>query len=112
MQGRRISETGPVGHPHDHSHGAGADTRIRPLVVALALIAVFMVAEVALALVAHSLALLSDAAHMLVDAGALGVSVWAARLSRRPPEGRMTFGMRRAETLAAAANGILLALLG
>jgi len=112
MQGRRISETGPVGHPHDHSHGAGADTRIRPLVVALALIAVFMVAEVALALVAHSLALLSDAAHMLVDAGALGVSVWAARLSRRPPEGRMTFGLRRAETLAAQANGILLALLG
>jgi cobalt-zinc-cadmium efflux system protein len=101
-----------VGHPHDHSHGGDADTRVRPLVVALTLIAAFMVAEIVLALVAHSLALLSDAAHMLVDAAALGVSVWAARLSRRPPGGRMTFGLRRAETLAAQANGALLAVLG
>jgi cobalt-zinc-cadmium efflux system protein len=71
-----------------------------------------MAAEVAVALIAHSLALLSDAAHMLVDAAALGMSVWAARLARRPAGGRMTFGFRRAEILAAQANGATLLLLG
>jgi cobalt-zinc-cadmium efflux system protein len=101
-----------VSHDHAHVHGGDAETRIGPLCVALGLILAFMAAEVALAVVARSLALLSDAAHMLVDAGALALSVWAARLSRRPPEGRMTFGLRRAETLAAQANGVLLALLG
>src|SRR4051812_33022326 len=71
-----------------------------------------MVVEVALAFVADSLALLSDAAHMLIDAAALGMSVWAARLALRPAGGRMTFGFRRAEILAAQANGITLLLLG
>jgi cobalt-zinc-cadmium efflux system protein len=71
-----------------------------------------MAVEVAIAIVADSLALLSDAAHMLVDAGALGLSVWAARLARRPAGGDMTFGLRRAEILAAQANGITLLLLG
>src|SRR6478735_3052440 len=71
-----------------------------------------MVAEVALAFVADSLALLSDAAHMLIDAAALGMSVWAARLALRPAAGRMTFGFRRAEILAAQAHGITLLLLG
>jgi cobalt-zinc-cadmium efflux system protein len=99
-------------HAHDHDHGAGAKTEIRPLVVALGLIVAFMVAEVALALVAHSLALLSDAAHMLVDAAALGMSVWAARLALRPPHGGMTFGFRRAEILSAQFNGLTLLVLG
>jgi cobalt-zinc-cadmium efflux system protein len=100
-----------MAHAH-HDHGVGAETRIRPLSVALGLIVVFMAVEVALAVIAHSLALLSDAAHMLVDAGALGMSVWAARLARRPAGGRMTFGFRRAEILAAQANGVTLLLLG
>jgi cobalt-zinc-cadmium efflux system protein len=85
---------------------------VRPLAVALGLILAFMAVEVAVAVVAHSLALLSDAAHMLLDAGALGMSVWAARLARRPAAGRMTFGFRRAEILAAQANGVTLLLLG
>jgi cobalt-zinc-cadmium efflux system protein len=97
---------------HGHDHGVGAETRIRPLVLALALIVAFMAAEVVLAIVADSLALLSDAAHMLVDAAALGVSVWAARLARRPAGGRMTFGFRRAEILSAQANGATLLVLG
>ena len=71
-----------------------------------------MAAEVTVAIVADSLALLSDAAHMLVDAAALGLSVWAARLALRPASGRMTFGFRRAEILAAQANGITLLVLG
>ena len=97
---------------HGHDHGVGAETRVRPLAVALALILAFMAAEVAVAVLAHSLALLSDAAHMLVDAAALGLSVWAARLALRPAGGRMTFGLRRAEILAAQANGATLLVLG
>jgi cobalt-zinc-cadmium efflux system protein len=99
-------------HPHQHDHGVSAETEIRPLAVALVLIVAFMAAEVVLAVVADSLALLSDAAHMLIDAAALGMSVWAARLALRPAAGRMTFGFRRAEILAAQANGITLLLLG
>src|SRR5207302_508895 len=86
-------KTTVVAHHHDghHHHGAGAETAIRPLSVALALIVAFMAVEVALGVLAHSLALLSDAAHMLVDAAALAMSVWAARLALRPAGGRMTF---------------------
>ena len=101
-----------MAHSHAHDHGASAETEIRPLVVALALIVAFMAAEVVLGFVADSLALLSDAAHMLVDAAALGLSVWAARLALRPPEGGMTFGFRRAEILSAQANGLTLLVLG
>jgi cobalt-zinc-cadmium efflux system protein len=97
---------------HDHDHAVGAETETRPLTVALSLILAFMAAEVVLAVVAGSLALLSDAAHMLVDAAALGLTVGTARLARRPPGGRMTFGFRRAETLSAQANGITLLVLG
>jgi cobalt-zinc-cadmium efflux system protein len=97
---------------HEHEHAAGAETEIRPLVFALGLILAFMAAEVAVAILAGSLALLSDAAHMLVDAAALGISVWAARLALRPPGGRMTFGFRRAEILSAQANGLTLLVLG
>ncbi len=99
------------GHSH-HDHTASADTNVRPLAIALALIVSFMAAEVVVALAAHSLALLSDAAHMLVDASALGLSVWAARLALRPAGGRMTFGFRRAEILSAQANGVTLLVLG
>ena len=99
-------------HHHGHDHGVGAETEIRPLTIALVLILAFMAAEVVVAVVAHSLALVSDAAHMLVDAAALGLSVWAARLALRPAGGRMTFGFRRAEILAAQANGVTLLVLG
>lgn len=97
---------------HDHDHGVRADAEVRPLAIALALIVAFMVAEVVVGILADSLALLSDAAHMLIDAAALALSVWAARLARRPAEGRMTFGFRRAEILSAQANAITLLALG
>jgi cobalt-zinc-cadmium efflux system protein len=99
------------GHGHHH-HAAGAETNVGRLARALALVVAFMAAEVVLGLVAHSIALLSDAAHMLVDAAALATSVWAARLARRPPGGRLTFGLKRAEILSAQANGITLLVLG
>lgn len=99
-------------HAHDHDHRVRADADVRPLATALVLILAFMAAEVAAGVVANSLALLSDAAHMLVDAAALGLSVWAARLAQRPAGGGMTFGFRRAEILSAQANAITLLVLG
>jgi cobalt-zinc-cadmium efflux system protein len=101
-----------MGHDHAHEHGVRADADTRPLATALALILAFLAAEVVAGIAADSLALLSDAAHMLVDAGALALSLWAARLAQRPPGGRMTFGFRRAEILSAQANAITLLVLG
>jgi cobalt-zinc-cadmium efflux system protein len=67
-----------------------------------------MAAEVAVAAVSGSLALLADAGHMLVDAGAIGASVWATRLAERPSSHRWTYGLKRAEILATAVNGVTL----
>lgn len=61
--------------------------------------------EVVAGILAHSLALLSDAAHMLTDAGAIGLSLFALRLAARPVVDAMTFGLKRAEILSAQANG-------
>jgi cobalt-zinc-cadmium efflux system protein len=83
----------------------------RSLTIALALIVTFMVAEVAAGVIASSLALLSDAAHMLTDAFALGLSLVAARLAVRPARGSMTYGLGRAEILSAQANGVTLLVL-
>jgi cobalt-zinc-cadmium efflux system protein len=91
-----------------HAHGASRDTEARALRAALALIVTFMVGEVVAGILASSLALLSDAAHMLTDAGALALSLAAARLATRPAAGAMTFGLGRAEILSAQANGITL----
>ena len=71
-----------------------------------------MVAELVAGLAAHSLALLSDAAHMLTDAVALAVSLLAMRLADRPARGAMTYGLGRAEILSAQANGVTLVILG
>src|SRR6187401_3463874 len=96
---------------HGHTHGASADADRGLLWIALALILGLMAGEVVTGIVANSLALLSDAAHMLTDAAAIGLSLVAIRLSRRPPEGQMTFGLKRVEILSAQANGITLLLL-
>lgn len=95
-----------------HEHGVAGEAALAPLANAFGLIVGFMVVEVVAALIANSLALLSDAAHMLVDAAALGLSLGAARLARRPAAGGMTFGLGRAETLAAQVNGVTLLALG
>ena len=87
---------------------AGPDADRRYLLAALALLAAFMLGEVIAAVVSGSLALLSDAGHMLSDVGAIGGSLWAIRLAARPAAGAWTFGWKRAEILAAAANGITL----
>jgi cobalt-zinc-cadmium efflux system protein len=90
---------------HDHAHGLAESADERRLRLALGLIAAFMTAEVVVGILARSLALLSDAGHMLTDAGALGLSMLALRLARRPAGGQLTFGLRRTEILSAQANG-------
>ena len=99
-------------HGHHHLHVATGSTDRRRLWAALGLILGFMAAEVVAGVVAHSLALLSDAGHMLTDAGALGLSLVASRLAARPPRGGLTFGLRRAEILSALLNGVTLLVLG
>jgi cobalt-zinc-cadmium efflux system protein len=94
-----------MAHAHPHPAPSGDRRRLR---VALALVLGFMAAEVAAGLIAGSLALLSDAGHMLTDAAAIGFALVAAALAERPPEGRFTFGLRRAEILSAQLNGATL----
>lgn len=101
---------------HDHAAGLGqagrvGDTDRRWLIAALALIVAFMAGEVAVGIVAASLALLSDAAHMLTDAGSIALALTAIRLAARPAAGGYTYGLKRAEILSAQANGITLLVL-
>lgn len=96
-------------HSLGHVPPAGADPRW--LLGALALIVAFMAAEVAAGVVARSLALLSDAAHMLTDAGSLALVLVTMKLAARPAKGRYTYGLKRTEILSAQANGITLILL-
>ncbi|HET8863961.1 MAG TPA: cation diffusion facilitator family transporter [Solirubrobacterales bacterium] len=101
-----------MSHSHaGHSHGASADADRGKLTIALVLILGFMAAEVVTGILANSLALLSDAAHMLTDAAAIGLSLVAIRLAKRPAEGQMTFGLKRVEILSAQINGITLLVL-
>jgi cobalt-zinc-cadmium efflux system protein len=92
-------------------HTVSEDADRGRLALALALILGFMVVEVGVGVLSHSLALLSDAAHMLTDAGALGFSLVALKLAARPARGAMTFGLGRVEILSAQANGVTLLVL-
>jgi cobalt-zinc-cadmium efflux system protein len=71
-----------------------------------------MATEVVAGLLFHSLALLSDAGHMLTDAGALILSIVVLRLAARPPAGDLTYGLKRTEILAGLASGITLLVIG
>jgi cobalt-zinc-cadmium efflux system protein len=104
----------PTGHAHAElgpGHGVSAEADRGKLIIALALIVGLMTAEVAAGIVADSLALLSDAGHLLTDAAAIGMSLVALRLAQRPAGGVMTFGLKRAEILSAQVNGITLLVL-
>ena len=78
----------------------------------MAVIGAFMAGEVVVGLVARSLALLSDAAHMLTDAASIVLAIWSIRLAARPAAGQMTYGWKRVEILSAQANGVTLLVLG
>jgi cobalt-zinc-cadmium efflux system protein len=111
--GHGADRDGADGHGHEgHGHGVTAQTDRRWLSLALLLIGTFMLGEVVVGVLARSLALISDAAHMLTDAGAILLALIAMRLAARPPRGGYTFGLRRAEILSAQANGITMLLLG
>jgi cobalt-zinc-cadmium efflux system protein len=115
---RPPADHAPGGHAHEgharggHSHGPSRDTERGAMRAALTLIVGYMVAEVVAGVLAGSLALLSDAVHMLTDAVALGIALLASRLAERPARGVMTYGLGRAEILSAQANGVTLLLLG
>jgi len=104
---------GHMGGHAGHGHGghAGPDADRRWLTAALALIVGFMAVEFVVGLVAGSLALISDAGHMLTDAAAIALALVTIRLAARPASGEYTYGMKRAEILSAQANGITLLLL-
>ncbi|HWN40573.1 MAG TPA: cation diffusion facilitator family transporter [Thermoanaerobaculia bacterium] len=95
-----------AGHAH-HGHGHSASNR-RRLALTLALAAVYMLAEAVGGWLTGSLALLADAGHMLSDAAALGLSLFAIWIAQRPPTPRRTWGYHRTEILAALANGATL----
>lgn len=93
---------------HGHSHTVATNDDSRFLLIALVLIGAFLIGEVAAAIVGSSLVLFADAGHMLVDAAALAMSAWAIRLANKPARGRWTYGLKRAEILSGAANGVTL----
>src|SRR6516164_6262155 len=97
-----------MGDGHLHHGTASAETDRRALTLALVLLVAFMAFEVGAAIYANSLALLADAGHMLVDVGAIACSLLALNLAARPETGSHTYGLKRAEILAAAANAIAL----
>jgi len=102
-------------HHHDRDHGhshAPADASATRLWIALALLLGLMAVEVVFGILASSLALLSDAAHMLTDAGALALALVALRLAARPARGALTYGFKRTEILSAQINGATLLVLG
>ncbi|WP_328437331.1 cation diffusion facilitator family transporter [Streptomyces sp. NBC_00444] len=102
-----------AGHDHGHAHGAAAGGTATAayrgrLRVALSITLGVMVVEIVGGIVADSLALVADAAHMATDALGLGMALLAIHFSSRPATGKRTFGYARAEILAALANCLLL----
>lgn len=91
-----------------HDHGSGRAWNERRLIAALLLTATFLVVEVVGGILANSLALISDAAHMFTDAAGLAIALAAIQIAKRPADHKRTFGYYRFEILAAAFNAVLL----
>jgi len=88
--------------------GGGMHRHTRALALALAITAVFMLAEAAGGWLANSIALLADAGHMLGDAASLALALFMARMAQRPSTAEKTYGYLRLEILAALVNGVAL----
>jgi cobalt-zinc-cadmium efflux system protein len=101
-------------HHHDHSNDHEANGKnLRRVMIALVLTGLFMIVEIVGGIISGSLALLADAGHMLTDTMALALAAMAFHVSKRPPDGKLTFGYQRFQILAAFVNGIsLLAIVG
>ena len=91
-----------------HTGKPGDEGNQRRLSITLVLVVVYMVAELVGGMLTNSLALLADAGHMLGDAAALGLALFALWFARRPASSKHTFGYYRTEILAALANGATL----
>lgn len=99
------------GHDHGHSHAVSADADRRYLWIALGLMTALMIAQVIIGVVADSLALLADAAHMISDSGALALSLFAMAMAAKPARGAFTYGFKRVEIISALLNGATLVVL-
>ncbi|ERM18606.1 cation diffusion facilitator family transporter [Brevibacillus laterosporus] len=101
-----------MGHHHDHSHGGhyhhGSGANKRALLISLFIITSFLIVEVIGGFLTNSLALLSDAGHMLSDSSALFLSLIAMFFAARKPSAKKTYGFYRFEILAALINGVML----
>ncbi|MFB4164139.1 cation diffusion facilitator family transporter [Alteribacillus sp. JSM 102045] len=97
-----------MGHNHSHAHNHTHHANKKALLISFILISVFMIIEVIGGFLTNSLALLSDAGHMLSDAVALGLSLFAFKLGEKKANAKKTFGYKRFEILAAFLNGITL----
>ncbi|QSO54316.1 cation transporter (plasmid) [Alicyclobacillus curvatus] len=100
-------------HHHDHDHGdvLHSHAPARKMKLAFFLTLIILVVEVLGGWQSHSLALLSDAGHVLTDIAAIGLSWYAVKQSEKPPNEGMTFGYYRAGILAAFINGVTLILI-
>jgi cobalt-zinc-cadmium efflux system protein len=96
------------GHERTHPHVPARAGEQRRLVITLSVTVVAMLAEAVGGWVANSLALLSDAGHLMADVGAIGLSLFALRIAARPADQKRTYGYHRLEILAALVNGALL----
>jgi cobalt-zinc-cadmium efflux system protein len=105
------AETDAHGHAHTHAHSHAHEVSKRRLMLVLSITAVFMLVELFGGLLANSLALIADAAHMLTDVGALGLSLFVLWFSRRPARPEKTYGYLRLEILAALINGVTLVII-
>ncbi len=94
------------GHGHAHRPSVATPSAQRALTFALVLTGGFAVVEAAGGWLAGSLALLSDAGHMVTDAAALGLALFAQRIAARPPSRRASYGYARAEVIAAFVNAL------
>ncbi len=97
-----------MGHNHSHDHGHTHSANKKALLISFILIATFMILEVVGGIITNSLALLSDAGHMLSDTVALGMSLLAFKLGEKKSDTEKTYGYKRFEILAAFLNGIAL----
>ncbi len=111
QRGNHASATEPQHNHQGHQHELNPAADRRWLSIALALILALMAGEVVVGLIAGSLALLSDAAHMLTDAAAIVLALVTLRLVARPARGRYTYGLKRTEALSAQINGLVLLVL-
>ena len=101
-------------HDHDHGHAhvhEANESNFKRVVIALVLTGTFMVVEVVGGIISGSLALLADAGHMLTDTMALALAAAAFHVSKRPADGKLTYGYQRFQILAAFVNGLTLLLI-